>query len=57
MYQMLHYLDQRQLAVPAGFIHLPASHELAVELKRKIPSLSLDTLISAVQYVIEELPD
>ncbi|MBO8162828.1 MAG: pyroglutamyl-peptidase I [Brevibacillus sp.] len=56
MYQMLHYLHQRQLDVPAGFIHIPASHELAAQMKRSIPSWSLDTLTAAIHTAIEELP-
>ncbi len=57
MYHILHHLHQsnRQHHVPAGFIHLPASHELAIQMKRNVPSFSLETLQSAVRIMIEEL--
>src|SRR5699024_6433040 len=31
MYHGLHYFSEHKLAVPSGFIHLPASHQLAVD--------------------------
>jgi pyroglutamyl-peptidase len=57
MYQTLHYLHQQQKesAVRAGFVHIPASHELAIQMKCSIPSFSLDTLIASVRIIIGEL--
>lgn len=37
MYEALHYAKRNNLDTPTGFIHIPASHELAVQ-HGKIPS-------------------
>lgn len=49
MYQVLRYADVHGLNLPAGFIHIPASHELAVTLKRSVPSWSLDSITDAIR--------
>ncbi|MFD1385481.1 pyroglutamyl-peptidase I [Oceanobacillus oncorhynchi subsp. oncorhynchi] len=54
MYQALHYAKTNNNYPPAGFIHLPASHELAIE-HGKIPSWSHDDLKRAVIICIETL--
>lgn len=54
MYQALHYAKTNNRHLPAGFIHLPASHELAIE-HGKIPSWSHDDLKRAVIICIEAL--
>lgn len=43
MYTVLHFLKQQQLELPAGFIHVPAHHELAL-VQPKYPSVSLADL-------------
>lgn len=43
MYQGLHYAKTHQTYMPSGFIHMPASHELALQHGR-IPSWSHDDL-------------
>jgi pyroglutamyl-peptidase len=50
MYHALHYLHEKHLRLPAGFIHIPASHELAME---KIPSWSKVDLVAAVKIIIK----
>jgi pyroglutamyl-peptidase len=55
MYQILHHTGQKGIAIPAGFIHIPASHELAVKSKRSIPSWSMDSLVTAIRLAIETL--
>ncbi|MDF2661902.1 MAG: pyrrolidone-carboxylate peptidase [Paenibacillus sp.] len=57
MYQMLHRLHQenRQDQVRSGFIHIPASHELALLMKRSVPSFALETLHKALRLMILEL--
>lgn len=52
MYQALYELKQQQ--VPAGFIHIPASHELAIQ-HQKIPSWSQSDLTKAIELSIETL--
>lgn len=56
MYQALHYTKINNLPLPAGFIHIPASHELAIE-HGKIPSWSHDDLKRAVTICIETLAE
>lgn len=55
MYTMLHTIHQEGADIPAGFVHIPASHELAVKYNRSIPSWSLDSLIAAIKIVIGSL--
>lgn len=38
LYHILHYSHKNRLGLSAGFIHIPASHELATE--KNIPSWS-----------------
>ncbi|MDG5472873.1 pyroglutamyl-peptidase I [Jeotgalibacillus sp. ET6] len=54
MYQILFMLKQNELKMPAGFIHIPASHELAVQIG-KAPSWSQDDLTQAIRICIETL--
>ncbi|MEK4299194.1 pyroglutamyl-peptidase I [Oceanobacillus sp. FSL W8-0428] len=56
MYQALHYTKTKNLGLPAGFIHIPASHELAIE-HGKIPSWSHDDLKRAITICIETLSE
>ncbi|WP_462410277.1 pyroglutamyl-peptidase I [Neobacillus sp. Marseille-QA0830] len=53
MYTALHALKDQP--VPAGFIHIPASHELAVKQKKATPSWSDRDLLEAVKQMIEVL--
>lgn len=52
MYEGLAYAQQHE-GVRAGFIHIPASFELAIQ-HGKIPGWSIRDLIAAVQLCIEE---
>jgi len=54
MYQMLYKLKKDDRSIPAGFIHIPASHEVAIQAGR-IPSWSQQDLIQSVQICIESL--
>ncbi|MCU9613281.1 pyroglutamyl-peptidase I [Caldibacillus lycopersici] len=53
MYTGLHYLATKGLDIPSGFIHVPASHPLAVESKRSIPSWSNEDLVRGICLAIE----
>lgn len=55
MYHMLHKIKQLNANIPSGFIHLPASHELAVQYKRSIPSWELQSLVEAIRICIKSL--
>jgi|SRR5690606_4519403 len=50
MYHGLHYFSQRGLDRPSGFIHIPASHKLA--LKKNMPSWSQHDLTEAIKLAI-----
>lgn len=54
MYQSLHYAKKHNKKMPSGFIHIPASHELAIE-HGKIPSWSHEDLIKGVYTCIQVL--
>jgi len=52
MYSVLHKIKKEQLQIVAGFIHIPASHELAIQ-KTNIPSWSQHDLTEAVKLMIQ----
>ncbi|HEY4554515.1 MAG TPA: pyroglutamyl-peptidase I [Bacillaceae bacterium] len=52
MYQMLYYLQTHSLDVPSGFIHIPASFELAIQ-HGKIPGWPNEQLKAAVRRAVE----
>ena len=54
MYTMLNEIHKKDLDVKAGFIHIPASHELAIK-KQNLPSWSMNSLIHAITLCIEAL--
>lgn len=50
MYHGLHYVKQHYFNIPLGFIHIPASYELALE--SHVPSWSQDDLLKGVKLII-----
>lgn len=54
-YEMLHYLKKHNLAVPAGFVHLPQLPDQVAHLFPPRPSMSLDTMIKGVSIIIQTL--
>lgn len=55
MYSVLHELNGLGLNIPAGFIHVPASHELALNSKKNIASWSDQDLLTSIELIIEAL--
>ena len=53
MYHALYYFHRHGRMIPSGFIHLPASHKLAIE--KNMPSWSEDDLQHAVWVSIRSL--
>ncbi len=49
LYAVLHHVATNGLPVRAGFIHVPALPEQAVNTTRTTPSMSLDTMLSGVR--------
>lgn len=56
MYEGLHYAKTHKPDMPSGFIHIPASHELAIQHGR-IPSWSHEDLLKGVRICIEALEE
>ncbi|WP_130860733.1 pyroglutamyl-peptidase I [Gracilibacillus phocaeensis] len=56
MYQGLHYAKSHHLNLPAGFIHIPASHQLAIE-HGNLPSWSQADLTRAVTICLQTLSE
>ncbi|MBY0121759.1 pyroglutamyl-peptidase I [Bacillus sp. S/N-304-OC-R1] len=56
MYQSLHFASTHNKQIPAGFIHIPASHELAIQ-HGKIPSWSHEDLKKAALTCIKVLSE
>ncbi len=54
MYEGLHYINKNNLDIPSGFIHIPASHELAIQ-HGNIPSWSHEDLRESIVTCISEL--
>ncbi|MEK3980045.1 pyroglutamyl-peptidase I [Psychrobacillus sp. FSL K6-2836] len=54
MYEALHYAKMNNLDMPTGFIHIPASHELAIQ-HGKIPSWSHADLKRGIEICIAVL--
>ncbi len=55
MYSVLHELKKKQVNIPAGFVHVPASHELVIDEKKARPSWSSRDLLEAVKMMIKTL--
>jgi pyroglutamyl-peptidase len=56
MYQGLHYAKMQGKKTPSGFIHIPASHELAIQ-HGKIPSWSHEDLKKGIITCIQVLSE
>lgn len=56
MYEGLHYAKTKKTSMPSGFIHIPASHELAIQ-HGNIPSWSHDDLKRSIVACIEVLSE
>ncbi|KGX85563.1 pyroglutamyl-peptidase I [Pontibacillus litoralis] len=54
MYAALRHIQEYSLPIQAGFIHIPASHELAIE-HGNLPSWSQEDLIDGVKHCIQAL--
>ncbi|WP_282020543.1 pyroglutamyl-peptidase I [Planomicrobium okeanokoites] len=54
MYEALHYMEIHKKDVPSGFIHIPASHELAIE-HGNVPSWPHRDLVKGVRLCLEVL--
>ncbi|MCU1807247.1 pyroglutamyl-peptidase I [Cytobacillus firmus] len=55
MYSVLHLLKSTNTEIPAGFVHIPASHALAAASKKSMASWSDADLLEAITLIIKEL--
>lgn len=56
MYAVLNEIRKRQLPILAGFVHFPASTEMALE-KPGLPTLSQDTMLRALKVIVRTTID
>ncbi|MBT9259241.1 MAG: hypothetical protein KM310_05745 [Clostridiales bacterium] len=66
-YQVLHYLEERSLSLPAGFIHVPATPQLVARRQEKalqegrglaaLPSMSLETIREGLWEILLALSE
>ncbi len=54
-YELMHYLSENGLEIPAGFIHVPSLPEQVME--KRGPSMSLDLTAKALSIAIETLSE
>lgn len=52
-YITLHYLKHQKKRTPCGFVHLPATPELACALEHPVANMSLDTMLKGIEIVIQ----
>ena len=54
-YTIMHYLHNYQIAIPAGFIHVPQLPEQVVGKRPLRPSMSLDTLCRGITIALKTI--
>ncbi len=54
-YELLHYLTTYQLAIPAGFVHVPALPEQVTNAYPPMPSMALETMTCGISAIIGAL--
>ncbi len=52
-YTLMHYLDNYQIKIPAGFIHVPQLPEQVVGKRPLSPSMSLETMCKGITIALE----
>lgn len=55
LFHLLHYLAGQNQPVPGGFIHLPRLPQQVAAGDRRMPSMSLDTILTGVRAAIAEI--
>jgi pyroglutamyl-peptidase len=54
-YDLMHYIEENELGVPGGFIHVPSLPEQAM--KKLGPSMSLDLIVKALDAAVKVIAD
>lgn len=52
LYVMLHHISQKQMQIPAGFVHLPSLPVQAVKRDVSIPTMGLETMVTGVKAAL-----
>ena len=54
-YELLHFLAQQRLPIPAGFVHLPLLPEQAANQTPLRPSMAMEVMVTAVSVILHTL--
>ncbi len=54
-YDLMHYVEEKSLGIPGGFIHVPSLPEQAM--KKLGPSMSLDLIVRALDAALKVIAD
>ena len=54
-YDLMHYIEEEELGIPGGFIHVPSLPEQAM--KKQGPSMSLDLIVKALDTAVKVLAE
>ncbi|MCG3222034.1 MAG: pyroglutamyl-peptidase I [Candidatus Heimdallarchaeota archaeon] len=54
-YHLMHYLAEKEVSIPAGFIHFPSLPEQVIG--KNFPSMSLDTIKNGLRIILQTLID
>ena len=52
-YHLMHYLAEKKVSIPAGFIHVPSLPEQVIG--KNIPSMSLETIKAGLRIILQTL--
>ena len=54
-YDLMHYIEEEELGIPGGFIHVPSLPEQAM--KKQGPSMSIDLIVKALDTAVKVLAE
>jgi len=54
-YDLMHHIEEKELGIPGGFIHVPSLPEQAM--KKQGPSMSLDLIVKALDTAVKVLAE
>lgn len=54
-YDLMHYIEEEELGIPGGFIHVPSLPEQAI--KKQGPSMSLDLIVKALETAVQVIAE
>ena len=54
-YDLMHYIEEEELGIPGGFIHVPSLPEQAI--KKQGPSMSLDLIVKALETAVKVIAE